>query len=58
MDKYVPHELNIPDLEIKGEEPKESFVVFPKFTGFKLTGFEFKMTLWFNSFKDLFRKRF
>ena len=58
MDKYIPHELNIPDLEIKGEEPKESLTILPKFRGFKFSGFEVKLTLWFSSFKDLFRKRF
>lgn len=48
---------NIPDLSISEPEKKNSFIIFPRFNDGKISGFEFKLTLWIESIKSFFNKK-
>ena len=48
---------NIPDLSISEPEKKNSFIIFRRFNDGKISGFEFKLTLWIESIKSFFNKK-
>ena len=61
MERNLKDALNsnkeIPELRISKPENKNSFILFPRFNATGFSGFEFKLTIWLDSIKSLFRKR-